>query len=134
MFMDKQAENPALALEPLFASLSHQRDVQELDRNTPLKSSVDAFRKPYASHPTLTDLRTQPVNAKRLPLQSRGRRWQFDGSLIKESRGRQIVVFAQQCLQSLSGLGRLLAHPDRTFLVVKLKGLVKKGAQLLPLA
>ena len=59
--MRQTAENDALALESFLAGLPHQRDVEKLHRDFPLKSSVVSFRQPDAAHAALADLRYQGV-------------------------------------------------------------------------
>src|SRR6266699_1668009 len=62
--MLQPAQNAPFALEPLFATLPHQRDIENLHRYAPFKSSVVSFRQPDGAHSPVADLRYQGVNTQ----------------------------------------------------------------------
>ena len=82
--MCQTAENAALAFESFLATLTHQRNVEELYRNLPLESAVVSFRQPDAAHAALTDLRYQCVDAYSVARQTL-HFWQSNGTLLEET-------------------------------------------------
>ncbi len=93
--MSQATQNAAFAFEPLLADLSHQRDVENLHRYAPLKSSVVSFRQPDGAHSTMTDLRNQSVDTKRLTSEARRSR-QINRALVEKTfRGQFAVLLAE---------------------------------------
>ncbi len=64
--MVQPGEQAALALESLLAARragAHQREIQQLDRGTPLEAAVGALGEPDRAHAALTDRRNQSIGA-----------------------------------------------------------------------
>src|SRR4029077_12409195 len=95
MRMREAAKDTALPLEALFAAFSDERDVEGLDRYSPVKSSVAPLRQPDAAHAALTDLRPQSVHAERVTGQTPPA-GQPDGVLFEKALLRQLAVFLQE--------------------------------------
>src|SRR5215470_20292195 len=100
MRMHQQAKNSALALETLFADLPHERNVEELHCDLPLKTAVIPLREPHAAHTTLADLRDQLVDSDSLTCQSRNIR-QFDRASLQKPFIDQSAMFKEELFQLL---------------------------------
>ena len=134
--MNQKGENAALAFESFLAALPHQRDVEELHRHLPLKSSVVSFRQPDAAHAALADLRDQCVDAKSLTRQARpvrqSRRSPFSRKPSSDSaRCSWRELF--QLLRQVWILRPQRGQPDRPFFVCHGERFVQVWTQGLPL-
>src|SRR6266704_1847905 len=133
--MLQPAQNAPFALEPLFATLPHQRDIENLHRYAPFKSSVVSFRQPDGAHSPVADLRYQGVNTQSLACQARPAR-QFQSARLQKTFLRQQAVLAKQYFK-LIGQGWVLVlergQPDRALVVCHLQRFVKVWTKNLPL-
>src|SRR5882724_12512995 len=96
--MCQATQNAAFALEPLFATLPHQRNIENLHRYAPLKSSVVSFRQPDGAHSPLADLRNQSVDTKSLTCQAKLSR-QFQCTRLEKTFLGQHAVLTKQYFQ-----------------------------------
>ena len=67
--MSEAREHRTLAPKPFLPRRAEQREIQQLDRGEPLKSSVRAFRQPHGAHAAVTEHPVQRVGADRYPLE-----------------------------------------------------------------
>src|SRR5258705_12905294 len=96
--MCQTAQNAAFALEPLFAALPHQRNIENLHRYAPLKPSVASFRQPDRAHSAMADLRNQSVNTKGLTNQA-SPSWQLQTIPFEETFLRQRAMLTKEYFQ-----------------------------------
>src|SRR6516225_641040 len=133
--MCQAAQNSALTFETLLAAFPHQRDIENLHRYAPLKSSVASFGQPDGAHSSMADLRNQGVDAENLTCQTRAPR-QFQSARLEKALLRQCAVLAKQYFQ-LIGQSRVLAleggQPSRALIVRHLERFVEVRTKSLPL-
>src|SRR5690242_21020658 len=85
MWVRQPAQNAALAFKTVLAAATHQRQVEKLHRDAPLKPSISTFGQPNASHSTLSEQRDQRVGANRLSGQPGSGRWRSKTAFQKTS-------------------------------------------------
>src|SRR6187402_1104202 len=97
--MAQPRENVAFAAEPLFASASDERHVEQLDCGAALEPSVTAFREPDAAGAALAERRDELVRAEHLPCERRaGNRLRIEHGALQEARLENAVLLRQNRL------------------------------------
>src|SRR5882757_1380313 len=92
MRISEKRENPAFASETILSFFSQQRDVQKLQRHTPIEPSVVAPGKPHAAHAALPDLRLHLERADNLSDHRCRSGRQINMSVLEESIRREDTV------------------------------------------
>src|SRR5690349_39559 len=133
--MNQPAQNASLALEPLFAAVPHQREIENFYCYAAFEPSVAALRQPHRPHSSMANLRNESVDTKDLTCQPRPLR-QFQCTRFEKTFLRQHAVLPKQYFQ-LIGQSWVLAlegvQPGRALFACHLQRLVKVGTQSLPL-
>src|SRR6266849_1322959 len=133
--MCQATQNTAFAFEPFLAVLSHQRDIENLHCDAPLKSSVASFRQPNGAHSPMTNLRNQGVDAKGLTCQPRPFQ-QFQSTRFEKTFLRKHALLTKQDFQLICQSWVLAlkgGQPGRALFACHLQRVVEVGTKGLPL-